>query len=128
MQGTVKFFHENRGWGFITSGNKDYFVHYSKIDMPGRKLLLSDDIVDFEVSDPDENGRVQAVNVRPILTRQMVVHELAKEGLHIMRIGDDKGIHGWYVVDKSDKPVIDKEMDFLEVAAFAGYDTEDLSA
>lgn len=87
MQGTVKFFRENRGWGFITSGNKDYFVHYSQIDMPGRKLLLSDDIVDFEVSDPDENGRVQAAHVQPILTRQMVVHELAKEGLHIMLCG-----------------------------------------
>lgn len=69
MQGTVKFFHENRGWGFITSGNKDYFVHYSHINMPGRKLLSSDDIVNFEVSDPDENGKAQAVNVQPILTR-----------------------------------------------------------
>ncbi len=121
MQGTVKFFHENRGWGFIASGDKDYFVHYSQINMKGRKLLLSEDIVNFEVSDPDENGKIQAVNVQPILTRQMIVHELAKEGLHIMRIGDDKGIHGWYVVDKSDKPVVDKEMDLLEVAAYAGF-------
>lgn len=88
--------------------------------MDGFRHLSEGDIVNYELGD-GKNGREQAVNVQPILTMQMVVHELAKEGLHIMRIGDDKGIHGWYVVDKSDKPVVDKEMDLLEVAAYAGF-------
>lgn len=89
--------------------------------MKGHKELNPQDIVDFEISDPDEKGRIQAVNVKPVLTLVMVLHELKKKGLHIMRMRDDKGTHGWYVVDKSDKPVVDKEMDLLEVAEYAGF-------
>lgn len=127
MQGTVKFFHENRGWGFITSGNKDYFVHYSKIDMPGRKILLPDDIVDFEVSDPDENGRIQAVNVQPILTRLMVKDALADENLHTNTINTPKETK-YQVVDENDVIQTDENgISFLDLAAFAGFDTEGLS-
>lgn len=122
MKATTKWFDAQKGYGFVTDldSKEDVFVHHSNIVMDGFRYLNEDDIVNYELGD-GKNGREQAVNVRPILTRQMVVHELAKEGLHIMRIRDDKGIHGWYVVDKSDKPVVDKEMDFLEVAAFAGF-------
>jgi CspA family cold shock protein len=122
MRAATKWFDTQKGYGFITDldSKEDLFVHHSNIVMDGFRYLNEDDIVNYELGD-GKNGREQAVNVRPILTRQMVVHELAKEGLHIMRIRDDKGIHGWYVVDKSDKPVVDKEMDFLEVAAFAGF-------
>lgn len=122
MTATTKWFNTQKGYGFITdlTSKKDVFVHQSNIMMDGFRHLSEGDIVNYELGD-GKNGREQAVNVQPILTMQMVVHELAKEGLHIMRIGDDKGIHGWYVVDKSDKPVVDKDMDFLEVAAFAGF-------
>lgn len=121
MQGTVKFFDKVKGWGFITSDSKDYFVHYSNLQMKGHKELNTNDIVDFEVSNPDEKGRIQAVNVKPVLTLVMVLRELKKKELHIMRICDDKGAHGWYVVDKSKKPVSDKEMDLLELAEYAGF-------
>lgn len=121
MQGTVKFFDKAKGWGFITSDSKDYFVHYSQLQMKGHKELNPQDIVDFEVHDPDEKGCIQAVNVNPVLTLAMVLHELKKEGLHLMRIRDDKGLHGWYVVDKSEKPVSDKRMDLLELAEFARF-------
>lgn len=128
MQGTVKFYDKTKGWGFITLDNKDYFVHYSNLQMKGHKELNQQDIVWFEVSDPDDRGRIQAVNVKPILTLAMVLKELKKEGLHIMRIGDNKGIHSWYVVDKSNKLVVDKEMNLSELAAFSGYDVEELPA
>ena len=122
MTATTKWFNTQKGYGFITdlTSKKDVFVHQSNIMMDGFRHLSEGDIVNYELGD-GKNGREQAVNVQPILTMQMVVHELAKEGLHIMRIGDDKGIHGWYVVDKSDKPVVDKEMDLLEVTAYAGF-------
>lgn len=122
MTATTKWFDAQKGYGFVTDldSKEDVFVHHSNIVMDGFRYLNEDDIVNYELGD-GKNGREQAVNVRPILTMQMVVHELAKEGLHIMRICDDKGIHGWFVVDKSDKPVVDKEMDFLEMAAFAGF-------
>lgn len=36
-------------------------------------------------------------------------------------IRDDKGTHGWYVVDESEIPVVDKKMDLMELAAYAGF-------
>lgn len=126
MCGTVKWFNYQKGYGFIKdSKGKDYFVHYSSIVMDGRKQLSEGDIVEFEVGN-GTTGREQATNVRPILTLAIVTHELAKEELHPMRIIDDKGKHGWYVADKSDNPVIDKEMDLIELAAYAGIDVEGL--
>ncbi len=66
--------------------------------------------------------------MKPILTLAMVLHELKKDKLHVMRIGDDKGVHGWYVVDKEDKPVIDKEMDLIKLAEFVGFEIVQASA
>lgn len=50
MKGTVKFFDGVKGWGFITdeTGN-DVFVHYSSIQMDGRKSLNQNDVVEFEI-------------------------------------------------------------------------------
>lgn len=126
MRGIVKWFNDQKGYGFITDENsKSHFVHYSSILMDGRKKLSEGDIVDFEIGN-GTTGREQAVNVQPILTLSMVVYELSKEGLHVMRIVDNKGKHGWYVVDKDDNPVVNKEMDLLELAAYVGIDVEGL--
>ena len=70
--------------------------------------LLKGGRVYFEVSEQDKNNRVQAIDVKPILTLAMVKDELSKEGLHLIRIHDDKGIHGWY-------------MDLIELAAYTGF-------
>lgn len=128
MQGTVKFFDKKKGWGYIKADDgEEYFFHYSQIQMEGHKSLDSGDIVSFEVSE-DENNRIHAINVQPVLTLAMVLHELKKDKLHIMRIRDDKGFHRWYVVDKSEKPVVDKEMDLIELAEFAGFEVQQVSA
>lgn len=124
MRGTVKSFNSQRGYGFITDlESKDHFVHYSSIAMDGRKHLFDGDIVEFEAG-TGNNGREQAVNVQPILTLSMVLQELSKEGLHTMRVIDDKGKSGWLVVDESENPVVDKEMDLVQLAAYAGFDVE----
>lgn len=126
MRGTVKFFDKSKGWGFITdSKGKDYFIHHSSIVMDGFRSFDEGDIVDFVIG-TGTTGRTQAINVIPILTLSMVVNELSKERLHIMRIGDAKGVHGWYIGDKSDNPVIDKMMDLKELAAYVGFDVEGL--
>ena len=39
MQGTVKWFNDNKGFGFIESNGKDYFVHFSAIQGSGFKTL-----------------------------------------------------------------------------------------
>lgn len=121
MQGTVKWFSIGKGYGYIIgSDGKENFVHHSSIQMEGFRYLNTDDIVDFEIGN-GTTGKEQAVNVQPILTFAMVTNELAKEDLHPI-----KGKRGWYVADKSDNPVVNKEMDLVELAAYAGFDVEGL--
>jgi CspA family cold shock protein len=49
--GTVKWFDESKGFGFITpaEGDKDCFVHYSAIQGDGFKTLTQGEKVEFEV-------------------------------------------------------------------------------
>lgn len=129
MQGTIKFFQKSKGWGYVKADDsKEYFVHYSQIQMDGFRTLNAGDIVSFEVSEPDENNRVQAVHVQPVLTLAMVLHELKKNKLHVMRNEENKKVHEWYVVDKSDHLVVDKAMDLMELAEYAGFEIVQQSA
>lgn len=45
--GTVKWFNEQKGYGFITSEEKDYFVHFKNIQSPGFKTLKDGQEVEF---------------------------------------------------------------------------------
>mgnify|MGYP001379584412 CR=1 FL=1 len=51
MQGTVKWFNDKKGYGFIApeNGEKDLFVHYSAIKMDGFKRLEEEQKVSFEI-------------------------------------------------------------------------------
>ncbi len=52
LQGTVKWFNESKGFGFIEQEDgKDVFVHYSAIGGSGLKTLNEGDKVEFEVVD-----------------------------------------------------------------------------
>ena len=63
-KGTVKWFNESKGFGFITpeDGSKDVFVHFSGIIGDGFKTLREGQAVSYEV----ENGAKgpQAVQVQ----------------------------------------------------------------
>lgn len=49
-QGTVKWFNESKGYGFITADEgKDVFVHYSAIQGEGFKTLAEGQKVSFEI-------------------------------------------------------------------------------
>ncbi len=52
-EGTVKWFNDRKGFGFITpdEGEKDCFVHYSAIQGDGFKSLAEGDRVEFEVGE-----------------------------------------------------------------------------
>ncbi|AER67404.1 cold-shock DNA-binding protein family [Thermovirga lienii DSM 17291] len=65
MQGTVKWFNESKGYGFITSdeGN-DVFVHFSAIQMDGFKTLSEGQRVEFEVVQGEKGP--QAANVHRV--------------------------------------------------------------
>ena len=51
--GTVKWFNDAKGFGFITpdSGDKDFFVHHTAIKMDGFRSLAEGDKVEFDVID-----------------------------------------------------------------------------
>ena len=51
--GTVKFFNDAKGFGFITpdAGGKDLFAHHTEIQASGFKSLKQDQKVEFEVQD-----------------------------------------------------------------------------
>ena len=101
MQGTVKFFDNSKGWGFITRDDGiDYFVHFTSILMQGRKQLSEGDIVDFEIGN-DTTGREQAFNVTPIVTIKMVHDALKEDNLHLQTMKDAHGVKKYLVVDEN---------------------------
>ena len=65
MKGTVKWFNNQKGYGFISdeSGN-DVFVHYSGIESEGFKSLDEGQEVEFEVTEGAKGP--QAVNVKKL--------------------------------------------------------------
>jgi CspA family cold shock protein len=64
-RGTVKWFNEKKGFGFITpdDGSAELFVHYSNIAAEGFRSLSDGQAVEYEVA-PGQKGP-QATNVRP---------------------------------------------------------------
>lgn len=127
MQDTVKWFSAQKGYGFITdSEGKEHFVHQSSIVMEGFRYLNEDDIVNFEVG-IGNNGREQAVNVTPILTMKMIKGSLKEEKLHVKRIKDASRKKAYMAVDENNVIQTGEQgMSFLELAAYAGFDTEGL--
>ena len=63
--GTVKWFNNTKGYGFITpsTGGKDLFVHHTSVQMEGYKTLNEAQTVSYEVGTSDR-GDV-ATNVIP---------------------------------------------------------------
>lgn len=64
MKGTVKWFNDSKGYGFIEQPEgEDVFVHFSAIEADGFRTLAEGEEVEFEIRDSDE-GRQAAQVVR----------------------------------------------------------------
>ena len=64
MQGTVKFFNTEKGFGFIArDGGDDVFVHFSNIVGEGYKTLDEGQTVEFEIGEGRKGPEAQNVRV-----------------------------------------------------------------
>jgi CspA family cold shock protein len=63
--GTVKFFNNDRGYGFITdeSGGKDAFVHISAVERSGLTGLTEGRKLSYEL-ETGRDGKISAVNLQ----------------------------------------------------------------
>lgn len=66
LNGTVKWFNDSKGFGFIEqeSGGEDVFVHHSAIEATGYRSLQEGQKVTFEIT--KEAKGLRAANVRPV--------------------------------------------------------------
>ena len=61
--GKVKWFNENKGYGFILSddGARDIFVHYSEIRDDGYRTLAEGETVEYELMDSPKGPQAKSV-------------------------------------------------------------------
>ena len=61
--GTVKWFNDAKGFGFITqdNGGEDLFAHFSAIDMGGFKSLKEGQKVSFEITKGPKGNQASSI-------------------------------------------------------------------
>lgn len=65
-KGTVKWYNDQRGYGFIqpASGGKDVFVHVSALERSGIRALSEGQKVTYELQTDQRSGRTSAANLK----------------------------------------------------------------
>lgn len=107
---------------------EDVFVHYSNLIMDNFKSLHEDDWVEYELG-AGNDGREQALNVKPILTMRMIEDSLKEDNLHVDTMQDAFGNWAYIVVDQNNVIQSSEQgMSFLELAAYAGFEVHQISA
>ena len=66
VQGTVKFFNSQKGYGFIAqdSGGPDVFVHISALERAGIRGLVEGQKVTFDIETDRRSGKAAAANLQ----------------------------------------------------------------
>jgi cold shock protein len=63
-QGTVKWFNDQKGFGFITTNDgKDYFVHHTSIQSDGFRTLKEGANVEFEIEKGEKGMKAVQVTI-----------------------------------------------------------------
>jgi cold shock protein len=64
--GTVKFYNDQKGYGFIQpdDGGKDVFVHATALERAGLRGLVEGQKVSFEVQTDQRSGKASAANLQ----------------------------------------------------------------
>lgn len=65
--GTVKFFNENKGYGFISpdGGGQDAFVHITAVERAGMRTLRENQRVSYDL-EQDQRGKTKAANLKSV--------------------------------------------------------------
>ncbi|MHD0319432.1 cold-shock protein [Fusobacterium varium] len=65
MKGTVKWFNQDKGFGFITGEDgKEVFAHYSQIQKDGFKTLEENEEVTYEVTQGQKGPQASSIKTR----------------------------------------------------------------
>jgi cold shock protein len=66
--GTVKWFNETKGYGFIQpdNGGKDVFVHISAVERAGLRSLTDGQKISYEVEQDRRSGKESATNLQQV--------------------------------------------------------------
>ena len=65
MKGTVKWFNQEKGFGFITGEDgKDIFAHFSQIQKDGFKTLNENEEVTYEVTQGQKGPQASSIKTR----------------------------------------------------------------
>jgi len=66
--GTVKWFNDQKGYGFISpdDGGGDIFVHKTAVQEAGMRSLIEGQKVSFEIQKDPKRGKSNAVNLKSV--------------------------------------------------------------
>jgi CspA family cold shock protein len=93
--GTVKFFNDAKGYGFIApdGGGNDAFVHITALERAGMRSLRENQRVSYDLQQ-DNRGKMSAVNLKPAeeaAQPQVSEAQPANDELQVEQIDDRQG-------------------------------------
>jgi len=74
----VKWFNRSKGYGFLTDGREDYFVHHSDMEVEGYRYLTMGEYVRGEVEEMSD-GRKKVVKVKAGMEWGRLVCEMERK-------------------------------------------------
>jgi cold shock protein len=82
LQGTVKWFNDAKGFGFIEpdDGSGDVFAHFSAVQMEGFKTLKQGSRVSYEVVQGPKGNLAQ--NIQPLEVSAAAEHNQSHQAIH----------------------------------------------
>jgi CspA family cold shock protein len=93
--GTVKFFNQSKGYGFIApdGGGNDAFVHITAVERAGMRSLRENQRVSYDLQQ-DNRGKMSAVNLKPVeeaAQAQAAEAEPVNDELQVEQVDDRQG-------------------------------------
>ena len=78
--GRVKWFNSRKGFGFIETGDNEYFVHQKSIKSDGFRTLYQGETVQFKITEGSGDHESQAIDITGVNGSQL----LCQQNLHIV--------------------------------------------